>query len=145
MVSFLSLVNTRLSVVINNSNKGNAMAWQWSHTTDACQSIEQQLIDKAESASNGEADDAEWLQVCWAEWVASDWRERNGSTHLDLRKYELALLRAKRQAADHSYGKLAEDIWNWSEQLRTCTNGGWDAWVCPFGCHWLAFNETEVD
>lgn len=120
------------------------MAWEWSHTDNAYQSIEQQLQAMADLATVGDMDVANWLYVCWSEWVASDWRECNGSTDLDLRKYAIALTRAKRQAKELGFCKLADDIWNWSTELRTCTNGGWEAWLCPFGCHTLPFS-SEVD
>lgn len=98
------------------------MAWEWSHTMEAYHTVEQRLQEMADLA-----DAANLLCICWSEWVASDWHQHNESTELELRKYESALARAKRQAAEHGYGKLAKNIWNWSEELRTCTNGGWEA------------------
>ena len=120
------------------------MAWSWSHTNKAYEAIEEQLNNKAEAANNGNTDAAEWLCVVWSEWVASDWREDGVATALDLKKYAKAMARAKRQGNAVGYEKLAKDIWNWSSELATCTNGGWEAWVCPFGCHLLPFS-VEVE
>ena len=120
------------------------MAWSWSHTNEAYEGIEEQLQLKAEAANNGDTDAAEWLHVVWAEWIASNWRADQPNTDLNLRKYETALARAKRQGESMGYDKLASDIWNWNSELATCTIGGWDAWVCPFGCHLLSFG-AEVD
>ncbi|MCC9602859.1 hypothetical protein LOC67_20100 [Stieleria sp. JC731] len=120
------------------------MAWSWSHSHEAYAAVEEQLQLKAEAANNGNQEAADWLQVIWAEWIASDWREDRVTTDLDLKKHETGLIRAKRQGEQLGYDKLAADIWNWSSELATCTSGGWDAWVCPFGCHLLPF-AVEVD
>ncbi|WP_417737726.1 hypothetical protein [Rosistilla oblonga] len=120
------------------------MAWSWSHTDEAYAAVEEQIQLKAEAANNGDTEAAEWLQTVWSEFIASDWREDRVTTDLDLRKYERAIARAKRQGADLGYDKLAADIWNWSSQLATCTNGGGNAWCCPFGCHLIPFT-VEVE
>lgn len=111
------------------------MAWSWSHTNEA--TVEEQLNNIVDEANNSDIEAIEWLQVVWSEWVASNWKKDRGTTDLDLRKYERAIARAKRQGEELGYGKLATDIWNWSSELSTCTNGGWNAWCCPFGCHLL--------
>jgi hypothetical protein len=121
------------------------MAWSWSHTNEAYAAVEQQLNDKADAANNGDIEAIEWLQTVWSEFIASNWREDRVTTDLDLKKYERSLARAKRQGESLGYDKLASDIWNWSSELATCTNGGWDAWVCPFGCHLIPFSvEAET-
>ena len=112
----------------------------WSHSEEAYAAVEEQLNNKADEATNGNQEAAEWLQVVWSEWVASDWREDRVTTDLDLRKYERAIARAKRQGEELGYDKLASDIWNWSSKLGTCTNGGWNAWCCPHGCHLIPFS-----
>lgn len=120
------------------------MAWSWSHTNEAYAAVEEQLNDKANAANNGDTEVAEWLEIVWSEWIASDWREDRVKTDLDLKKYERSVTRAKRQGTELGYEKLTADIWNWSSELATCTNGGWDAWVCPFGCHLIPFS-VEVE
>jgi hypothetical protein len=120
------------------------MAWSWSHTNEAYAAVEEQLNTKADAANNGDEEAAKWLHVVWAEWVASNWREDRVATDLDLRKYECCIVRAKRQGVSLGYEKLATDIWNWTSEIATCTNGGWDAWVCPHGCHLLPFS-VEVE
>jgi len=116
------------------------MAWSWSHSTDAYVIANEQLNNKAQAADTGDSDAAEWLQVVWSEWVASNWRDDRVATDLDPKKYETALARAKRQGDDLGYDKLASDIWKWSSELAACTNGGHEAWTCPFGCHLLPFS-----
>ena len=116
------------------------MAWSWSHSPEAYESIEIQLNNKGVEANNGDTEAIEWLHTVWSEFVASNWKEDRVTTDLDLRKYQRAIARAKRQGAELGYNKLAADIWNWSSELATCTNGGWNAWCCPFGCHLIPFN-----
>jgi hypothetical protein len=116
------------------------MAWSWSHTDEAYAAVEDQLQSKADAANNGDDDAADWIQIVWAEWVASNWKDDRVTTDLDLNKYERVIARAKRQGEEHGYDKLAKDIWEWSSELATCTNGGWESWVCPHGCHLLPFS-----
>lgn len=49
---------------------------------------------------------------------------------------------ARRDATDSVRRSLAESIWSRMEELATCTNGGWEAYCCPFGCgpHMVSFS-----
>ena len=110
------------------------MAWSWSHSGEAYENVK----------ANIEAKPREWLEVVWAEWVAAIPHPRFGidfHADLDTRKYALALIRAKRKTNE----QLAQFIWERTESLATCTNGGWEAWCCPFGCgcHMVPFDLTE--
>ena len=120
------------------------MAWSWSHTDEAYAAVEEQLNNKADAANNGDTEAAEWIQVVWAEWVASNWEDNLIMSDLDLKKYERCLVRAKRQGESVGYGKLVENIWEWTSELAACTNGGHEAYLCPHGCHLLPFN-VEVE
>jgi integrase len=94
---FHAPTNTRLSVVISNTTrKENDMAWSWSHTDEAYAAVREQLNSKAAAANGGEEDASKWLRVVWAEWVASNRKDDQVSTDLDLRKYETPVVRAKR-------------------------------------------------
>ncbi len=120
------------------------MVWSWSHTDEAIAGVEEQLSVKAEEANDGDKDAANWLHIVWAEWVASTWEDDMIMADLDMRKYERCLVRAKRQGETIGYEKVAQDIWQWTSQLAACTNGGHEAYVCPFGCHLLPF-AVEVE
>ncbi len=38
----------------------------------------------------------------------------------------------------------ADAIWQYaSEDLRTCDNGGYNAWMCPWGCHTVSFDGPD--
>ena len=105
------------------------MAWEWSHTNEAYANAEQNLqsLDPAE------------LRVIWAEWKAST--QLNGvEADFDTDAYELAL----NDSQPLGPVRLANDIWERATEQATCDNGGFNAWMCPFGCgcHTVAF-DTE--
>ena len=55
-------------------------------------------------------------------------------------RYELALL----DAGPLGPVRLASDIWERAAEYATCDNGGFNAHVCPFGCHTVPFDvDTE--
>jgi hypothetical protein len=120
------------------------MAWEWSHTEDAYEAVHQQLQDKADSAADGDREAQEWLLTVWAEWNAEDWRDWRSCDRFDPRAYGKALRAAHKLTRRNVDGwhQLAEDIWENSQTLRFCTNGGWEAYVCPSGCgcHLIPFS-----
>jgi hypothetical protein len=60
------------------------MIWEWSHTAEAYENVRKNIGAK----------DREWLEVVYAEWEA-----RKGN-HLDQKKYERALKKAKKFVSD---------------------------------------------
>lgn len=105
------------------------MAWEWSHTQEA--------YDNAENNVHG-MKMAE-LRICYAEWHASQPTEDGDGFDegFDQDLYQRALKEAQGTGAD----ELAAFVWARAEEKRTCTNGGWQAWVCPYGCHTVSFDE----
>ena len=110
------------------------MAWSWSHTAEAIDNLEGNLWCLPDDT----------IRVIFAEWAAASNTDEN-STHaeFDEELYALAL-EGSRSADMHS---LRVKVWAEVEALRTCDNGGFEAWVCPFGCHTLPFDliEKELD
>lgn len=111
------------------------MTWEWSHTAEGEAAVQENINRKPR----------EWLEVVWAEWVAAIPHPKYGigySAELNNKKYEKALIRAKKKTDE----QLAEFIWEKTSQLRQCTNGGWEAHCCPFGCgcHMVGF-DTNVE
>jgi hypothetical protein len=35
------------------------------------------------------------------------------------------------------------EVWEKVKALAVCDNGGFEAWVCPYGCHTLPFDLME--
>ena len=112
------------------------MSWEWSHTQEAYDNGRKNLAKKSLSI----------LFVILAEWRATAWNEQDTmqGPQFDQIKYDLKMKELqdidamnKEAGVEASCRKeqLAEDIWEHAEQLRTCTNGGHQAWVCPYGCH----------
>lgn len=42
-----------------------------------------------------------------------------------------------------NYDQLAEYVAERAEEHAMCDNGGFDAWVCPSGCHTVSFSSRE--
>lgn len=101
------------------------MAWSWSHTAEAYANARAQL----------EALDRETKVTIAAEWFAQSKTQRD---HIDIKRYKKSMAKAERMPDDI----LHDFIWEKMEELATCTNGGWQAWCCPFGCmcHMVPFD-----
>lgn len=107
------------------------MAWSWSHSNEAYAYAQQKVQELP----------LEILQIIYAEWIAH--RPDEGPEHFNQRAYKKALREAKKLPGD----VLADFIWEKAEERATCTNGGWEAWVCPFGCgpHMVPFGPEEQE
>ncbi len=108
------------------------MAWEWSHTNEAYANAE---------ANARELPRAELLTIL-REWAHRDrvdgdilrvrlGAKRPGGFRLPVGIRQLA-------TAD-----LADRVWERAEQLRTCTTGGHDAYLCPYGCHTVPFDRDD--
>ena len=104
------------------------MVWEWSHTAEAYENARQQIA----------AQDRDWLAVCWAEIQARGSRE-DYPDGFNSEAYETALKHSASLASDD----LADAIWDFSADQRDCTNGGWAAHCCPWGCHTVPFDPVE--
>ncbi len=116
------------------------MAWEWSHTQEAYEKGRKNLAKKSITE----------LLVIRAEWEATTWEDKDTfqGPNLDIDKYNKTIERlqalykmARRSDVDIKTLKeqYANEIWEKAEELRTCTNGGHEAWVCPYGCHLVAW------
>jgi hypothetical protein len=99
------------------------MAWSWSHSQAAYEDAQQNLFNL----------DKPTLDIIFAEWRAA--QGKHGvidpvSPQFSQRKYDRALKHAKILAHD----PLVEFICEKSSEHATCENGGFEAWMCPYGC-----------
>jgi len=78
------------------------------------------------------------LMVIAAEWKASTTSNDGFSWDFDLDAYETALAEYK-SAVNLTSDALAGEIWKRAEELATCDNGGFNAYICPHGCHMVPF------
>jgi len=96
------------------------MAWEWSHSAEGISNARRNLSQV----------DQHTMGVILAEWNAS-YKDVGGSYHLDIEIYNAEVGRLTKLPTD----VLAAEIWGRAERLRTCNNGGHEAWLCPFGCY----------
>jgi hypothetical protein len=109
------------------------MAWSWSHTTEAYDNAQENLSLLPR----------EDLEVIYAEWRAAQSKSGrvDDSNYFNEKKYLRALKFAKTLPDD----VLADFIWERASEHATCDNGGFNAWVCPSGCHSVPFGKPDDD
>ena len=104
------------------------MAWEWSHTPEAYENARNHLYEQ----------DHGWLVVCLAEIDASmSHPDYCGDHAFNNDKYKRRLP----QLISLTKDVLANAIWRFAEEYRTCDNGGFNAHVCPYGCHTVSFDD----
>lgn len=103
------------------------MSWEWSHTPDAYADARDQVF----------ALPRQTLLTILREWAYHD---RETSRDGRYRKPSFRLPAGIRQLSTEA---LADLVWDRAEAHRTCTNGGWEAYVCPDGCHTVPFEPID--
>jgi hypothetical protein len=106
------------------------MAWSWSHTQEAYDNVRDNLCSLPEAA----------LHVIFAEWAASvNTTEESYRAEFDADLYAEGLAEARETPID----MVQAEVWEKVKALAVCDNGGFEAWVCPYGCHTLPFDLME--
>jgi len=110
------------------------MAWSWSHTNEAYQNAADNLWDLPDSV----------VATIWAEWEAAEAREY-GEHDFNPRKYRREIRRAYSLIRRGHIEGMKQKIWGLSSDHATCDNGGWNAWLCPWGCgcHTVPFDRER--
>lgn len=108
------------------------MAWEWSSSNEAYEHARNNLGKKPK----------EELEVIFAEWRAA--QEKHGFINplhagFNEKKYNRALAYAK--TLDHE--TLVDFIWEKASEWATCSNGGWELYMCPHGCHSVVPDPTD--
>ena len=113
------------------------MAWEWSHTHEAYADAERNLRELPR----------ETLEEILAEWSANapdGYYDDQGyrGDDFDQEAYDEGLANAKQLPDD----TLADTIWALASDQATCDNGGFKAWLCPYGCgcHTVPFDRQEA-
>lgn len=108
------------------------MTWEWSHTNQTDENARLNLADKPRA----------WLEECLAEWKATKYQsEFSGNPQFRDNRYEKCLAYVKGLPED----VIIDAIWEKAEELRSCTNGGYMAHMCPYGCHMVSFDRQPED
>lgn len=113
------------------------MVWEWSHTDEAYEYAREQVSKLSKGT----------LLTILREWAYQDretagrlrfphgrqvWTDARGKTRVRGFRLPPGLRRLDRST-------LADLVWSRAEEHRTCSNGGWAAYVCPDGCHTVPF------
>lgn len=96
------------------------MSWEWSHTNEAYAAA----YERTQQLSKRE------LLTILREWAYVD-REKAG------RRPSFRLPAGIKRLPQ---GMLADMVWIRAEEHRTCSNGGFDCYLCPDGCHIVSFD-----
>jgi hypothetical protein len=107
------------------------MTWSWSHTDEAYQNVRDNIADLSQ-------DTLKIILAEWQEYVAGGRKERE----FNLDRYEKYLS----AMSGLFIGETAqESIYQLAKQESNCENGGYEAWVCPYGCHRVSFDREQED
>ena len=106
------------------------MAWEWSQSAEAYDNVHLNII----------ALDRNDLAVILTEWLVY--------MSIDSLKFDNTEKMIKGNKFIIEDDAIAESIWKLASSYefgRTCDNGGFNAWVCPHGCHTVPFDRMEDD
>ena len=101
------------------------MAWEWSHDAETYYKARRNL----------ERNSKKILAEIWAEWQCYDINNADDDANEACAYLDGTYARILKEAKAMDRDELVEDIWNRAEEQRTCTNGGWAPWLCPYGCY----------
>ena len=110
------------------------MAWEWSHSQEAYDNARENL-DNLDILDIYDI----WaeIQTCYALNVDNEYPTQD--THsFDESIYE-QFTSISYNIPDHI---LRDFIWDVMNDFRTCDNGGFNAWCCPYGCHTVPFDKV---
>ena len=99
------------------------MAWSWSHTEEAYLWARSELHTLSRDTLIE---------------IAAEWRMHEKHPDHDeawTTQWPVSLSIMNRKFAGLTEGSIAEFIWAKAEAQATCDNGGYNAWMCPYGCH----------
>lgn len=111
------------------------MSWNWSHTVEAKNNV----------IKNIQLLDDEVLIEVYAEWSCAWYDDQTGEYDLIEAKMWTARNTARSfidaEARDIVEEAVIDKVFN----LAICDNGGFRAWICPFGCHTVSFDNANSD
>ena len=110
------------------------MAWSWSHTQEAYRDAE---INASELSDSDAA-------MIFAEWKAKDSRE-DYAGGFNTVKYVRGMMEAVNMIRNGFREGIDRYIWENASEFATCDNGGFNAWLCPYGCgpHCVPFDRKN--
>ena len=105
------------------------MSWSWSHSSEGIQNV----MDNIEKLSD------EDIRIVYAEWKACDSAQDGeyDNDAFDSSAYDDAL----KASGNIDIDGLVQYIQDRCSEAAICDNGGFNAWVCPSGCHTVSFEK----
>ena len=113
------------------------MAWSWSHT-------EQAYADAYENLQ-------ELPRTVLAEILAEWYGRGDDADDADFEGFSPSKYESERARLGDgplpTADVLADCIWELASEQAICDNGGFNAWMCPYGCgcHCVAFDRESAD
>lgn len=98
------------------------MAWSWSHSSEAYSYARCELDDFSRPL----------LLEILTEWRMHE-KGRPDQMWADTWPKELAMVTF--QNRETRTQALRDAVWEKAREQATCDNGGYNAWMCPYGCH----------
>jgi hypothetical protein len=98
------------------------MAGEWSHTREAYENARRNLEALGDST----------LGEVYREWKAFE----KAGNDVTVDAFDVP--------TPDDRDTLLDYIWQCCEEQATCDNGGFTAWICPFGCHTVSFSKEEI-
>ena len=110
------------------------MTWSCSHTAEGWDNVRHNLGRKPRR----------WLEVCLAEIQAE---EEVGLEDMDCEawqsRYCYALKRFRSRRYPVRKDAIVDAVFAFAEEQSLCTNGGFEVWCCPDGCHKVSFTRED--
>ena len=101
------------------------MAWEWSHTPEAYSDAYAHTCRLPKRT----------LLTILREWAYDDREKAN----------RMPSFRLSAGVRKLPQDILADMVWSRADAHRTCSNGGWDCYLCPDGCHTVPFAPVEEE
>ena len=109
------------------------MTWSWSHTQEGIQNVENNICELNDTT----------LATVWTEWTCAV--RISGEFVLAESAYDRIFAQACKMV-DTLRTEMVDFIIDKTNALAECTNGGFEAHICPFGCHTASFDvEEEIE
>lgn len=131
------------------------MAWSWSHTEEAKENVKVNIRELDIETLKIVLEEIFNYQITkkQAEIKAEILKEEFNSLDLDYYQLELhneivnsdyfEYLVEAHENSTEEYTELSEFIYEFTEEQSLCDNSGFEAWICPFGCHTVSFSREE--
>lgn len=117
------------------------MTWNWSHTQEAYDNVYYNISQLSLETLREIATEIKTYQDMLAqrpERLIEGLSDREILWHPEL--HEMYLEKVNNLPADI----LVDLIYKFASEQAECTNGGYEAYVCPYGCHSVSFSRDSI-